>query len=70
MAKKLKFKIGDLIVPKEPLKQTVGVVVNIRDGEASETGKTQDLQVMFQDTGKLAWVSSLDVKLLSYKKAQ
>ena len=70
MARKPKFKIGDLIVPKEPLKQTVGVVVKIRDGEASETEKTQDLQVMFQDTGKLAWVSSLDVKLLSYKKAQ
>jgi len=70
MAKKPKFKIGDLIVPKEPLKQTVGVIVNIRDNEDSTIEKTQDLQVMFQNTGKLAWVSSLDVKLLSYKKAE
>jgi len=60
-----KFKIGDLIVPKPPLKQDVGMIIkaiNINERE-------QDLKVLLQTTGRLIWVSSLDIKLLSYKKA-
>ena len=59
-----KFQIGDMIIPKSPLKQTVGVILQVIDrGE-----KEQDLEVVLQDSGQVVWVSSLDVQLLKYKK--
>ena len=60
----VKFKVGDMIVPNPPLKQTVGIVLQVISRDNDE----QDLQVSLQDTGQLVWVSSVDVKLLKYKK--
>jgi len=65
MAKRIKFKIGDLIIPKEPLKQVIGMIIKVQDLDDVE----QDLKVVLQESGKVVWVSSLDVTLLSYKKA-
>jgi len=59
-----KFQIGDMIIPKSPLKQTVGVVLQVIDRGEGE----QDLEVVLQDIGQVVWVSSLDVQLLKYKK--
>ena len=60
-----KFKIGDLIIPKPPLKQDIGMIIKT----ISVSEKEQDLQVLLQTTGRFVWVSSLDIELLSYKKA-
>jgi len=59
-----KFNIGDLIVPKPPLKQIPGVILQVVDRE----GEEQDLEVLLQDDSKKIWVSSLDVQLLKYTK--
>jgi len=59
-----RFNIGDLIVPKPPLKQVPGVILQVVDREGGE----QDLEVLLQDGPKKIWVSSLDVQLLKYTK--
>lgn len=64
--KSYKFKIGDMIIPKSPLKQTIGVVLQVIDRGEEE----QDLEVVLQDSGQIVWISSLDVQLLKYKKIE
>ena len=59
-----RFNVGDLIVPKPPLKQVPGVILQVIDREGGE----QDLEVLLQDGLKKIWVSSLDVQLLKYTK--
>jgi len=54
------FNIGDLIIPKTPLKPTVGMVLSIKYLDEQE----QDLEVLLQKSGEVIWVSSFDVELL------
>lgn len=55
-----------MIIPKSPLKQTIGVVLQVIDRGERE----QDLEVVLQDSGQIVWISSLDVRLLKYKKIE
>tara|TARA_B100000809_G_C15114972_1_gene522071 strand:- start:913 stop:1134 length:222 start_codon:yes stop_codon:yes gene_type:complete len=64
-ARKHYFKVGDLIVPQPPLKQTIGIVLQVVELGEEE----QDLEVLLQAESRKLWVSSLDVRLLRYKEA-
>tara|TARA_R100000152_G_C6772745_1_gene199788 strand:- start:1591 stop:1812 length:222 start_codon:yes stop_codon:yes gene_type:complete len=59
------FNVGDLIVPQPPLKQSIGIVVQVVNLGDEE----QDLEVLIQTENKRLWVSSLDVRLLKYQEA-
>ena len=67
MAKKARnhsFKVGDLIVPQPPLKQAIGIVLQVVELGEEE----QDLEVLLQTENKKLWVSSEDVRLLKYEE--
>ena len=53
------FNIGDMIIPKPPLKQAIGIILQIATNK-----EKPDLKVMLQDTGTIVWVSSMDVELI------
>jgi len=63
--RKKKFQAGDLIIPKVPLKQVPGIILQIVDISDAE----QDLKIFLSgEDNQVVWISSLDVKLLKYKK--
>ena len=64
-ADEAELKVGDLIIPRPPLKQVPGIILQIVDINSVE----QDLKVFFSgEDNSVVWISSLDVELLKYKK--
>lgn len=59
------LQVGDLIIPRPPLKQVPGIILQVVDINSVE----QDLKVFFSgEDNQVVWISSLDVELLKYKK--